>query len=318
MTKDQLRVEYQRLSRLETKEDVDEMIDIFLEYFFKTILAFKAEAETPRELKDAILVNQMLFTKLLHLKQIIKGVEFTSKTGAKLNKIIDPLVVGSLVRTIFETVGMFNLIYLQTKPGDELLILYNLWVSAGLSYRQKFTTALINEEIIEKAKKERQQIEDLKSEIEQTALFKKLSQREKDHIYNKITGKEYNIRFENGQLKGVAGFQEFIERAGVRPKVMDNMYTYFSLSSHPSNVSVFQFGNMFQVEDSHFFGLVNFNVKSSMFLLGVFVADYIKLFPSILDVYNGQPLLDQIMINFFNSFMRGEAYDINRSYEALN
>ena len=318
MTNKELRAEYIRLSRLESKQDVDDMIDIFLEYFFKTILALKIDNETPRELKDAALVNQMLFTKLSHLKQIIIGIGFTSKSGAKLNNIIDPTVVGSLVRTIFETVGMFNLIYIQTNAGEERLILYNLWVSAGLSYRQKFTTAATSDEVKEKAKNEKQQIEDLKIQIEQTTLFKNISQRDKDRIYNKITSKEYNIRFENGQVKGVAGFQEFIEKAGVRPRIMDNMYTHFSLNSHPSNVSVFQFGDMFKTAEPRFFELVNFNVKSALFLLGVFAADFIKLFPELLTIYNAQPLIDQIMINFFNSFMRGEAYDINEAYDALN
>jgi hypothetical protein len=318
MNKIELRTEYLRLSRLESKQDVDDMIDIFLEYFFKTILALKVENEIAKELKDAILVNQMLFTKLAHLKKIITGIEFTSKAGAKLNNIIDPTVVGSLVRTIFETVGMFNLIYIQANAGEERLVLYNLWVSAGLSYRQKFTTAAISEEVKEKARNEKQQIENLKNQIEHTTLFKNLNQRDKDKIYSKITSKEYNVRFENGHVKGVAGFQEFIKIAGVRPRIMDNMYTHFSLNSHPSNVSVFQFGDMFRAEEPRFFELVNFNVKSALFLLGVFAADFIKLFPVLKNIYDAQPLIDQIMINFFNNFMRGDAYDINKEYEALN
>jgi hypothetical protein len=313
MNKEKLREEFTRLRVFE-----NELLDIYLEYFLKSIQDFQIKGDTPRHLRDAILVNQMLFTKVGHLKQLITGIEFTSKTGAKLKKIIDPTVVASVVRTIFETVGMFNHIYIQTKSDEERIIIYNLWAIAGLNYRQKFAGSLTMPENIQKAKEELDQINILKDQIEQMNLFKGLSQRDRERIYDKIGRKEYNIRFEKGFVKGVGGFQEFIENSGVRPRLMDNMYTHFSLNSHPSNVAVFQFGDMFQANDPKFFELTNFNVKNAVYLLSIFVADYIRLFPELINTFNNQPLIDQIIINFSNSFMRGEEFDINKAYESLN
>ncbi|MEJ5996240.1 DUF5677 domain-containing protein [Pedobacter sp. Du54] len=318
MNKDELRAEFTRLRIMDSEKNINDVIDILLEYFLKSIQNHRSDKNTPTHLHDAMLINQMLFTKLAHLKQLISGIEFVSKDGSRLKKIVDPTVVASLVRTIFETVGMFNLIYISNNSDEEMLIKYNLWVIAGLSYRQRFVQQTSSPENIQKAKDELAQIGKLKAQIESTALFKALSQRDKDKIYEKINRKEYNVIFENGHVKGIAGFQEFIANAGFNPKLMDNMYTHFSLNSHPSNVAVFQFGDMFQNKDPRFFELASFNVKNAIFLLSVFIADYIRLFPDVANTYSGRPIIDQIMINFFNAFMRGHEYDINNAYEHLN
>ncbi|MCY1528853.1 hypothetical protein D9M68_639740 [compost metagenome] len=75
---------------------------------------------------------------------------------------------------------------------------------------------------------------------------------------------------------------------------------------------------MFQNKDPRFFELASFNVKTAIYLLTVFIADYIRLFPDVANTYNSRPVIDQIMINFFNAFMRGHEYDINKAYEQLN
>jgi hypothetical protein len=318
MTKEELRAEFTRLRIMDSEKDINDFLDILLEYLLKSIQNHKSDKTTPLHLHEAMLINQMLFAKVAHLKQLVSGIEFVAKDGSRLNKIVDPTVVASLVRTIFETVGVFNLIYISTNSDEERLIIYNLWVIAGLNYRQRFVQQTTSAENIQKAKEELAQIGILRTQIENTPLFKGLSQRDKNKIYDKISRKEYNIIFENGSVKGIAGFQEFIANAGVKPKLMDNMYTHFSLNSHPSNVAVFQFGDMFNNKNPQFFELASFNVKNAICLITIFIADYIRLFPEVINTYNNSPIIDQIMINFFNAFMRGHEYDINKAYDLLN
>jgi len=75
----------------------------------------------------------------LHLMEILKGVSFSSsRTNYYLNPIIDPGVIAIMSRNMFETVGLFNLIYRQPSTDDEREIIYNLWQHAGLRTRQRF------------------------------------------------------------------------------------------------------------------------------------------------------------------------------------
>lgn len=82
--------------------------------------------------------------------------------------------------------------------------------------------------------------------------------------------------------------------------LMDQTYTYFSLYAHPSNVSVFQFSEMFDKEKEDFKEIINFNLKNTFSLYSFFIADYIKLFPDTLEIFEDQPVLNQIIIDHFN------------------
>ena len=97
-----------------TISDSLELADIFLEYFFKILVDHHDDKVYSQADADAKMINQMMFTKLTHLKRIIEGIGFESKEGKKLNAIIDPTIVVSLVRNIYESVALFNLIFVYT------------------------------------------------------------------------------------------------------------------------------------------------------------------------------------------------------------
>ncbi len=63
--------------------------------------------------------------------------------------------------------------------------------------------------------------------------------------------------------------------------------------------------------------MTTFNLQYFYMLGSIFVADYINLFPASLDTYNTLPLMNQIIINFHNTFARGDSYSINDSWKAL-
>lgn len=187
-------------------------------------------------------MHQMVFTKIGHMKELINGFEYETADGAKLNRIIDPTIIASNIRNLFETISMFNLVYINPKTEDERKILYNLWVLAGLKYRQRFNIDIITAETQEKLENEKQQIEYLKEEIENTELYKGLEKKDQDKIKSKLKEKDYKIQFKENKVEFLS-WQQTVPVIGVG--LMDAIYTCFSLYAHPSNVSVFQFGNMF-------------------------------------------------------------------------
>lgn len=340
MTKEELIVEYLKLYRCDTINDSYDLIDIYSDFFLKVIVKYQMVHTGSNSLEDAKILFQMMYTKILHIKQVVEGISHTTKDkNLSLKGIIDPTVVGCLIRNVYETVSTFNLIYIN-ESDEEKKVLYNLWCISGLKNRQKFesyTKALERDEILEsdeseesKILKEQQRIQTLQNkkkfeferkqilkyleEIKQTDLYKNLSTEGITEIEKAIKKKDYKVKFQDNKVTLLI-WQDLRKQMQIKDGLMDDIYTYFSLYSHPSNVSVFQFSELFK--EKYFFQMTNFQLKNLFMLLSTFIADYIKLFPPVLNVFNELSILDQIVIDAQNIFARGYEFSINDSYKKL-
>jgi hypothetical protein len=316
MTKEELRKEVKRFMSCDHINDSKDLIKIYTEFFFRVTRNHQGDAVSSMADTEARLINQMMLTKALHLQGVTDGVSYFSTDGSTLNQIIDPTIVASLTRNVFETVGMFNLIFINTKSADEKTILYNLWVIAGLKYRQRFTSIITKPENFQKAEDDKKQIADMTAEIEATNLFKNLSPDNQDKIKSKLKEKDYKIQFVNNNVVFLH-WQELANVMGIKQMMFDNAYTYFSLYAHPSNVAVFQFRDMFK-SDENFLSKTNFNLKYFFALSSIFISDYIKLFPQVIKTFESLALRDQIVINFHIMLFRGHDDTINDSWKVVN
>ena len=111
MPKEELRKEFSRLSLCKTINESYELLDIYSECLFMITKKHHKEPAYSQANAEAKIVAQMMLTKVLQLKNVVKGISYQSKDGTLLNKIIAPTIVASLIRNIYETTGMFNLIY---------------------------------------------------------------------------------------------------------------------------------------------------------------------------------------------------------------
>lgn len=316
MTLQQLRTEYTRLAHPKSINDCIELLDIYCNFLITTISECRVRPNNVME-GEATLLLQMMLTKTLHIKSIIKGVSFSSKNEISLNNIIDPTVLAVLIRNTYETVSMFNLIYRVNKSGDERTIVYNLWTIAGLKYRKRFEHMISGEENANKLQTEQESINYLISAIQNTVLYQNLDKENKAKIKNQIKNKEYLIRFDNNRVL-ILHWQELSKTMDCNKDYFKSIYTYFSLYAHPSNVSVFQFGEMFHDKMETSIGMVNLNMQYFFMFLSIFISDYILLFPNVIKTFNNLDLLDQILIDSFNTFARGgHDYSINESWKEL-
>jgi len=315
MTKEKLRREVLRLTRCDSINDSKELIKIYCEFLFTaTKNHAKDDAKSPAQ-RDGKLIIQMMLTKLLHLQNATNGIEYVSQDGSRLNRIIDPTIIASMVRNVFETVGMFNLIYRNTKSEDEKTIIYILWVHAGLKYRHRFESVITKEENREKLEDEKSQMVQMIADIEATALYQQLSPENQEKIKTKLKEKDYKIKFENNNVVFLA-WQDLAKVMDLKPGFFDNVYTYFSLYAHPSNVAVFQFRELFQNPDD-FLRTTNFNLMKLFIFTSIFIADYIKVFPNVLKTFEKLDTRDQIVIDFHNFAFRDESYCINGARKAV-
>ena len=316
MPQEELRQNFIKYNLKPTIRENREVLDMFSNFL---VMAVKNHHNDPVDNDadaQAKLILQMMLTKTLHLRSLANGIEFVANDGTILNNIIDPTIVAISIRNIFETAATFNLIYRTSKAGDEKTITYLLWVIAGLSYRQRFESNIVSQEIRDKYEFEKKEIQRLTNEIEQTNLFQALDAKNKQRIRNLIKQKSYHVKFENNKALSLAWY-ELIPVMGIRRGLFDNIYTYFSLYTHPSNVSVFQFGEMFENEQKPFLELTNFNLNYATSFLSIFLADYLNVFPAVKESFNQLSLLEQIILDYPNKFARGDEYSINDSWKAL-
>ena len=138
-------------------------------------------------------------------------------------------------------------------------------------------------------------------------MYKRLSPKNQGKIDTVNKEKDYKIRFDNTEVKFLH-WQDLISVIVIKPGLMDTIYTYFSLYSHPSNVAIFQFGELFKDAKNEFLRMSNFNTKNVFILFSVFVADYIKLFPETIRTFESLDLIYQILLNGHNTITRGQCF----------
>ena len=315
MNLDDLRNEYSRLMDVSTIKDCIEALEIYERFYLSIISSHHSQINNSIQEKQAKLVLQMMLTKNLHLKTLLSGVDLKTELGQVLKNIIDPTIIASFIRNIYETVCMFNIIY-QCNKNDARTIVYNLWVHSGLKYRQRFETNITTQENRQKLANEKKEIETLINEIENTELYKNLDAKNQKKIQTQIKEKAYLIRFQNYDVE-ILNWQSSSSVMGVKTGFFDNMYTYFSLYSHPSNVAVFQFGEMFSKNEDEYINLTAFHLRNFFLLSSIFIADYLNLFPQTLKSFETLPVLDQIVINTNNILTRGYDYSINDTWKKL-
>ncbi|MCB9236013.1 MAG: hypothetical protein H6581_30480 [Bacteroidia bacterium] len=292
------------------------LLNHYLEYLFLVIRNHGNDPVYTRPEADAKMILQMVFVKTTHILKILEGVGFEAKDGTKLNEIVDPTILASLIRNLYETVCLFHLIYIDSNSVEERDLIYSLWAISGLNYRQRFKKNAYSDENIKKQQEEEKAIIQLSKEVFESQIFLGFGEADQNKIRQKIKEKDYKIRIKNNKVN-FESWQSLSEIMGFNQEFFGNIYTYFSLYAHPSHVSVFQFANMFGKKDETFKSLANTNLNYCFTLLSAFVADSIKLFPKVKETFESLPKELQIIFNWPNTNMRKDGYSINDAWKAL-
>ena len=134
----------------------------------------------------------------------------------------------------------------------------------------------------------------------------------KKKILDRLDKGEFLIRFIDRKPKCYK-WHELVEVMNLKNYLFDNLYSYFSLYTHPSNVAVYQFDDLFSKTEQGYLKMSNFNIKTTLCMTAIFIADYIHYFPKIGAVYNSLDIEERVVIDFHNMLGRGERYSILKS-----
>ena len=310
------------LFELDSRDKIRTLIRVFNDYFLLVIRKHRPNGVSSQALADAKIIHQMIFSKLLHIEKLVEGVNINLKGSGRT--IIDPMIIASLVRGVYETVCLFHLVYTLPDSEEKHNLVYLLWKSAGLKHRQKFIPTVDaaieklkdNQEEVRKVKSqlenERKECEKIKKKIESSDLFKSLSEKSQKQIHTQLKQKDYKVRFDNLDVKPLS-WQEVSETMNLKNDLFGGIYTYFSFYAHPSHISVNQFNDIYLEGGKAAKSLLAQNMRHFFTLISIFVADYIKLFPEVMEIYKSQTPENQSILDFLNVLMRGADFTIRNS-----
>ena len=307
MTKDELDKYHDEYFMPETVEKSIEVLDIMCGLMLKFIENQKSSLPTTEYDRYARILLQMVFLKTINSKKLFQGVNFDQSESVKLQEVLDPLSISLFVRSLYETITSFSLIYNKCAL-EEREIVFRLWKLAGLNYRQRFEENITLEEHKIKSQIEKEQICKLKNEIQSSQLFLRLNERNQKKIITCIKEKKYHIVFDNDEVI-FHNWETISAVVGMNPDYLKNIYTYFSLNTHPSFISAAQFKEMFDDEEFYKSNSVLYANFIQLFL-SMFIADYLICFPSQLEVFKRLKEQDQYLINSYNVMLRNQSYSI--------
>lgn len=255
---------------------------------------------------EANLIYQMSMLKMLSCSRLIAAIRYQNPyTDFILTDLRDPFSVWAIIRAQFEAFCNFNHIYRYHDNQDMQKLIYQLWVLSGLKYRQRHEVSAGSS--IEKMGKEKVMIEELVSEIESSQLYISLPLTEQTNIKRSIKEKDWKITYDGGVIKKL-DWQKLFNNAGCHTQ-MKTFYNFLSTNTHPSNVSVFQFKEMYRENFHHQSTLIALNFSA---ILGAFlISDYCFFSPAAKLSFNSLPKMNQLVINSQNRVFRSPKYAVN-------
>ena len=271
------------------------------------------DASTSTMNHDGNLLLQMTALKGMSIKSMAlpKNLKIQAD-GTTVGGVNDPFGMICLVRSQMEAFCTFNNMFINSNSDEELQVKYDLWVMSGLKYRQRFGVEL--EEHVAKKEKEAKQIDEIMQSIESSDLHKGLSEQGLKNFKQMVKGKDWKFRVDGNSIKTLH-WHEALTDSGAND-MLEQKYNFLSLGSHPSNVSVFQFGQMY-VKGEHEFTARMALMFSNVFL-SFFIRDYIKYHGLIEKCFDTLPLENQMMVNWYNRAFRSKEYQVNDALSLLD
>lgn len=306
--------QYAELTFEPTPEKVTEGHSIVLEVGFHILNEFHKKIEgKPRtsQEQDALMTYQMVMAKGIAIATLAKGVSFQSKTlNSNISNLLDPTSIAALVRTQFEAFANFYNIYNSSNDENLRDLLYSVWVLAGLKERQRTIDPDISTEQRQKVSREKERIEKISEEIVRNSIYLGLETENQRWFEQQIKKRNFEFIYKDGKITK-PGWRELFLNTGASDAFY-SMYSLMSLSTHPSNVSVFQFAQMFQMK---------FNVQMlssfqdySKIIMAFMIASYCQYFPQAKLIFDELPRLNRVLIDSINANYRGVNYSISDSH----
>lgn len=190
---------------------------------------------------------QMMICKAHSVLELSKGVAIVPENLTL--KVLDIPSIASIVRSMYEMSFVFHNIFVDQASVEERDILLFLWEIKGLNNRQGLR--MVPTEYMSQKEAEKVQINELRNKIVVILDKMKVSAKVKKDVLHVIETKVTNIKgysFEKDNDGQIVSFKDIRFDAGYgtfQNHTHPDTYRFLSFITHPSYISVLQFGQMF-------------------------------------------------------------------------
>lgn len=278
-------------------------IDVFVDFYADVIYKHHYDAVSTQREADARIIFQMFFSKALHFKHILEGVVYQGDS-LQMNRLVDPTLLFTLVRNQYECLCLFELINVIPDSDDKKNFLSLMHQISGLKYRQRFVDQATLQENIKKMRFENIEINQDIHLLQSSSVFHKLNKKSQDKVKEWVKDKEYQLYFKSDKEMQKLGWKDFAVKFGMKKECVDNLYAYFCMNAHPSYPSIMQFRDAFAKENPEFVNLALFASRTFLIFLSVFLVDYMRLFPAIVDDFKNLDEDKRFLLTALNDTFR--------------
>ena len=298
--------EVQKFIQLDTIDDCKQYLRVMLDFYFDVIKSPEGRKATSYIEDDRNIWMQTLFSEGFHFLSLLDGVGY-NKGIDRLNPIVDPSVLFSVARRIYESVIAFEILFVIPDSEDKKAILYNLFMAHGLSERLKNIDEEMRSHNPERVAEEQKDIDECLREIEGTDLYSELDQQTKNIIKNAF-GKKFRYIFKEDNSLEFVNYDDADKLLRIKNNMLKGTYSYFSLHGHPSYVSIFQFRDAFNNDSRADISLMAPHDATQCVLafMSFFIVDYMKLVPEIKTMFDKFEEPRRFAIGMYEDAMRGE------------
>ena len=298
--------EVRKFVQLDTIDDCKQYLRVMLDFYFDVIKSPEGRKATSNIEDDRNIWMQTMFSKGCQFMSLLDGVGY-SKGTIRLNPIIDFSVLFTIARSVYESLIAFELLFVLPKTEDQQTIVYNLFMSQGLSERLKDLDEEMRSHNPTRVLEEQNDIDDCRKAIEETKLYKILDKQTKATIdYALGNGKKFRYIFKEDNTMEFIQYEKAYTLLNVKENLFNNLYSFFSLHGHPSYLSLIQFRDAFKDKYRADKEMAKHATQCVLAFMSIFIVDYMKLAPDIKAMYDKLEEPRRFAIGMYEDAMRGE------------
>lgn len=276
---------------------------IVTDYLFDLSFALKEKGYHSVRMAESPIWVQMMLTNTLAILKLLEGMPY-AKDGICLNPIIDHRMIYSLVRTMYENLITFELVYIIPSNDDEKKMMYCLYEAAGYKEQLEVLSDDMKARNSEITKGIQEALDAAISEAKASDFYQSADKHIQWVIDNALRNGKFRYVIQPDRTLKKVEWDEGFKCMGVQSDIFDGMYKYFSNLSHPSHWGQLQFEQSFENLQPEYTNLACTATRYVLSFLSLFIADFMKLVPEAQNILNKQPHDNQQMIQLFNGMFR--------------
>ncbi len=293
------------LTQMRSVDDCKRHMRVMLDFYFEVLQSPEGRRyRTALELeKDKIIWLQQMFSMGCHFLSLLDGVGYRSG-AANLNPIIDPDVLFTVGRRMYESVVVFDAFFVLPKDDNHQRFLYDLFMAHGLSERLKDLDEDMRRKHTERVAAEEADIAACKDSILNNPLYNQFDTQTKKQI-DYIFGKKFRYTITEDNKLEFIEFDTAYKLLGVKEELFQSLYSFFSLHGHPSYLSICQFRDAFKNEFRADRMMAQHATQCALSFMSIFIVDYMKVTPDVKALYDKMEDPRRFAIGMYEDAMRG-------------